>query len=160
MACQVDNPPSMTGRFYDVCVHDIRTIGHHEAQQAIAIMAAECAKRGKAAVFAAADAYGEIIAVLRMDGASLTSLGIAQRKAFTAAREGRPSKKIGERIRHPEIGHDIAYFGDARYIGWGGGLPVIVNDVCVGGIAMSGLPEAEDIEICQMAIDALTVALA
>lgn len=141
-------------------MHQITTIGHHEATQAIEAIVAETTKRGKAAVIAVADAFGEIIAVLRMDNASITSLRIAQKKAFTAAREGRPSKDIGDRIRDPEKGHDVAYFGDNRYIGWGGGLPIIVDGVCVGAVAMSGLPEAEDIEICGMAVRALTDSIA
>lgn len=136
-------------------MHEIRTIGQREALFAIDAITTEVEARGKAAVIAVADAYGEIIAMLRMDGASLTSGIIAQKKAFTAAREGKSSKAIGERIRDPERGHDVAYFGDDRYIGWGGGIPVIVNGACCGAVAISGLPEAEDIEICEGVVDRL-----
>lgn len=137
-------------------MHQLTTIGHAEAQRAIDVISGEVAARGKAAVIAVADVYGELVALLRMDQASLSSVRIAQHKAFTAAREGRPSKAVGERIRDPEKGHDIAYFGDDRYIGWGGGLPVIVDGRCVGAVAVSGLPEAEDIEVCALGIAAIT----
>jgi glc operon protein GlcG len=140
-------------------MYEIATIGQAEATLAIEVIAAEVGRRGKAAVIAVADAYGEIIGLLRMDRASITSATIAQHKAFTAAREGRPSKDIGTRIRDVERGHDIAYFGDARYIGWGGGLPVMINGQSAGAVAMSGLPEAEDIDICQMAIDRIQATL-
>ena len=140
-------------------MYEITTIGQAEATLAVEVISTEVARRGKAAVIAVADAYGEIIALLRMDRASITSATIAQHKAFTAAREGRPSKDIGTRIRDTTNGHDIAYFGDARYIGWGGGLPVMVNGRSAGAVAMSGLPEAEDIEICQMAIDQIQAIL-
>ena len=126
---------------------------------AIDAVTTEVEARGKAAVIAVADAYGEIIAMLRMDGASLTSGTIAQKKAFTAAREGRPSKAVGDRIRDPERGHDVAFYGDDRYIGWGGGIPVIVNGVCCGAVAISGLPEAEDIEICEGVVDRIVSTL-
>jgi glc operon protein GlcG len=52
----------------------------------------------------------------------------------------------------------MAYFGDQRYIGWGGGLPVVVEGAVVGAIAVSGLPELEDIEIAQIGVAALTMA--
>lgn len=136
-------------------MYEIRTIGHHEATQAIEMISAEVSSRGSAAVIAVADAYGEIIAVLRMDGASLSSFTIAQHKAFTAAREAQPSSAVGARIRHPQHGYDIAFHGDARYIGWGGGIPVILDGSCVGAISVSGLPEAEDVELAELAVRAL-----
>lgn len=137
-------------------MHDIRTIGHLEATKAIDLIVAETTRRDAAVVVAVADAFGEIIAVMRMDGASLTSLKIAQHKAFTAAREGGPSQIVGQRTRDPQNGYDIAFYGDARYIGWGGGLPVIIEGVCAGAVAVSGLSEADDIELCQLAIVAIT----
>jgi glc operon protein GlcG len=127
-----------------------------EAQRAIAAISEEVAKRGKAAVIAVADVFGEVIAVMRMDHASLASFKIAQKKAFTAAREARPSKDIGAMVRHPEHGFDIGYFGDERYVGWGGGLPVMIDGRCVGAVAVSGLPEHEDIEVCALGIAAIT----
>lgn len=140
-------------------MHDIRTIGHHEATLAIELITAEAGRRGAAAVIAVADAFGEIIAVLRMDGASLSSFTIAQHKAFTAAREGQPSSAVGARIRHPEHGYDIAFHGDPRYVGWGGGIPVIIDGACVGAVAVSGLPEAEDVELAERAVAAMLASI-
>jgi glc operon protein GlcG len=133
-------------------MYEIPTIGQHEATAAIEFIVAEVAKRDKAAVIVVADAYGELVALLRMDRASLASITIAQHKAFTAAREGKPSKDIGLAARNPENGFDIAYLGDSRFTGFGGGIPVIVDGQCLGAIAISGLPEAEDIEICALAV--------
>ncbi len=140
-------------------MYDIRTIGQREATQALQFIANELTNRNKVAVIAVADAYGELIALLRMDRASLASITIAQNKAFTAAREGKPSKDIGRAARHPEGGFDIAYLGDIRFTGFGGGLPVIVDGQCLGAVAISGLPEAEDIEICALAVADLLVRL-
>lgn len=133
----------------------ITTLGHTEAQAAIAAIQAELVRRGKAAVIAVADVHGELIALLRLDGAPLPSITIASNKAFTAARERTPSRTIGQKARHPEHGFDIAYFGDARYIGWGGGLPVLLDGAVVGAVAVSGLPELEDIELAQIGVDAI-----
>ncbi len=131
------------------------TLGHAEAQKAIAAMQAEIARRGKAAVIVVADPHGELIALLRMDGAPLPSINIAMNKAYTAARKGEPTRNVGQKVRDPERGFDIAYYGDARFVGWGGGLPVRVNGQVVGAVAVSGLPETEDMDVAEIGVKAI-----
>ena len=121
---------------------------HAEAGRALDAMSAETTRRGKAAVLVVADAHGEVLALLRMDGAPLSSLMIAQNKAYTAARERAPSREIGRRSR--EEGFPMTNFGDLRYVGWGGGIPVTVEGQVVGAVAVSGLPETEDEEIAEI----------
>ena len=134
----------------------VQTLGQAEAQQTIAVIQAEITKRGKAAVIVVADPHGELIALLRMDGAPLPSITIAMNKAYTAARKGEPTRDLGQKVRDPEKGFDIAYYGDPRFVGWGGGLPVRVNGQVVGAVAVSGLPEAEDMEMAEMGVKAIT----
>ncbi|MCX6065235.1 MAG: heme-binding protein, partial [Chloroflexi bacterium] len=86
------------------------TLGHAEAQAAIEIIKTEMLKRGKAGVITVADSHGELIALLRLDGAPLPSIQIASNKAWTAARERKPSRDIGQSVRNPEKGFDIAYY--------------------------------------------------
>jgi glc operon protein GlcG len=62
----------------------------------------------KSVVVAVADPHGELIAFARMDGAPISSIRIAANKAWTAARERKPTQEIGEKVRHPENEHDIA----------------------------------------------------
>ena len=59
-------------------------------------------------------------------------------------------------MRHPENGFDIAYYGDPRYVGWGGGLPVRVEGEVVGAVAVSGLTDAEDEELSALGVAAIT----
>lgn len=131
------------------------SLGMAEAQKAIQVIQAEMLKRGKAAVIAVADPHGELIALLRVDGAPFTSIQIAMNKAYTAARERKPSREIGQKSRDPEKGFDLANFGDPKIVGWGGGLPVMLNGEVLGSIGVSGLPEAEDIELSQMGLEAI-----
>ncbi len=131
------------------------SLGHSEAQKAIQAIQAELERRGKAAVIAVADTHGELIALLRLDGAPLASILIATNKAWTAARERQPTRQLGQAARHPETGFDLAYYGDSRYIGWGGGLPVVSNGKVVGAVAVSGVPEMEDIELAQIGVAAI-----
>ena len=131
------------------------SLGQEEAQKAIQAIKAELEQRRKAAVIAVADAHGELVGLLRLDGAPLPSIVIATNKAWTAARERRPTRDIGQSARDAHTGFDMAFFGDPRYIGWGGGLPVIINGECVGSVAVSGLPELEDIDVAQFGIKAI-----
>ena len=133
----------------------VTTLGHIEAQRAIQAIQAELQKRGKAAVIAVADAHGELISLLRIDGAPLPSIVIATNKAWTAARERKPSRELGQSARDPITGFDMAYYGDSRYIGWGGGVPVIVAGAVAGSVAVSGLPEQEDMELAQLGVAAI-----
>lgn len=136
-------------------MNTVATIGHTEAQKAIETIQAELLKRGKAAVMAVVDSHGELIALLRLDGAPLTSIQIAANKAWTAARERKPTHEIGQKVRDPEKGFDIAYYGDPKMVGWGGGIPVSLNGVVVGAVGVSGLPQKEDMELAQMGVEAI-----
>jgi len=131
------------------------SLGHSEAQQAIQAIQIELTRRGKAAVIAVADAHGELIGLLRLDGAPLPSVLIATNKAWTAARERKPTRELGQAARDAQHGFDMAYYGDPRYIGWGGGLPVVMEGAVVGAVAVSGLPEQEDMELAQIGVAAI-----
>ena len=133
-------------------------LSDHDARIAVEVIRAETETRGKSAVIAVVDSRGELISLLRMDGAAFSSVNVAMNKAFTAARLKRPSSLIGRNARHPETGFNISYYSDPRYIGFSGGLPVIVDGVTVGAVAVSGLTEAEDEELAELAIKAIRAA--
>ena len=133
----------------------ITTLGADDAQRGIAAVQAELNRRHKAAAIAVADATGELIALLRLDGTPLSCIANATHKAFTAAREGKPTREIGKAVRDPVTGFDIAYYGDRRYIGWGGGVPVVANGKVVGAVAVSGLPEEEDAKLAEIGVAAI-----
>ena len=134
------------------------TLSDHDARYAVEVIRAETEKRGKSAVIAVVDSRGELISLLRMDGAAFSSVNVATNKAFTAARLKRPSSLIGRNARHPETGFNISYYSDPRYIGFSGGLPVIIDGQTVGAVAVSGLTEAEDEELAELAITAIRAA--
>ena len=122
----------------------ITTLCDADATTAIEAIRRELNAQSKTAVIAVADAHGETLAVLRMRGAALSSVNVATNKAYTSARLRRPSGEVGRRSRDPNTGFDISYYGDPRYLGWGGGLPVLVDGEVVGAVAVSGLTDVED----------------
>jgi glc operon protein GlcG len=135
------------------------TLGEDDARRAIEAIRDATLARGKSAVIAVADNHGELIALTRMDGAAYSSIHVATNKAFTAARLRRPSRLIGQNVRKPDTGFDISYYGDARFTGFSGGLPVIIDGQTLGAVAVSGLSEDEDVELAERGIAAILNAL-
>ena len=93
------------------------------------------------------------MAFFRSDGCPLPSVNNAINKAFTAARERIETAALGQASR--DEGFPLSYFGDLRYTGWGGGVPIEVDGAVIGAVGVSGLPEADDIAIAKIAAAAL-----
>ena len=125
-------------------MRNLVNIDYIDAKQALELIIENVQQMQKAVAVAVADSHGELIAFARMDEVPLPSIVIAINKACTAARTGKPTHEIGEKVKHPEKGHDIAYYGDARFVGWGGGIPVKISGQIAGGIGVSGLSSQED----------------
>lgn len=130
-----------------------REIGHVEARGLVAMIADRLDAKGKGAAVAVVDRHGELVAFLRTDGCGLASINIAIHKAFTAARERVESSVLGERSRTE--GFPISNFGDPRYTGWGGGVPIVVAGEVIGAVGVSGLPEDADVELARWAAASL-----
>jgi len=131
----------------------IQTIDYSEAKRAVDLIVEKALQMQKAAVVAVADVHGDLICLARMDGAPVSCIRIAMNKAWTAARERKPTKDIGDKAKHPEKGHDIAYYGDPKYVGWGGGIPVWKNGEAVGAVAVSGLSSSDDITLATLGVE-------
>lgn len=121
-----------------------------DARKLVDTLHAEVLRRGKAGVIAVVDAHGELVAFARMDGAPYSSIAIAINKAYSAARERKPSAEIGKAARSGEKGFDMGFFGDPKMTGWGGGVPLVREGMVIGAVAISGLPQAEDMELAAM----------
>jgi len=130
-------------------MYQSHTLSHTDAMLLIDHVRGKLEAGSKGAAVAVVDNHGELIALLRTDGCPLPSINNAIHKAFTSAREGIESWDIGQRSR--EEGFPITNFGDLRYTGWGGGVPLIYEGQVVGAIGISGLPEADDMELAREA---------
>lgn len=131
----------------------VQTIDYSEAKRAVDVIVGKALQMGKAVAVGVSDSHGDLICFARMDGAPVSSIHIAQNKAWTAARERKPTEELGEKVKHPEKGHDIGYYGDPRYVGWGGGIPVRKNGEVVGAVAVSGLSSEEDIALAALGVE-------
>jgi len=124
-------------------------VSSEESLRLIQYVVDTVSKSGRAVAVAICGPEGELIGFLRMDGTSPAASRIAQNKAYTAAIDRTETMKMGERMRGRD---NPAFWGDDRVTGFGGGIPIRHSDVVIGGIGISGLPEADD---HQLAIDAL-----
>jgi len=131
----------------------LQTLDFADAKRAVDLIIENLFQTQKAAVVAVADVHGDLIYLARMDGAPASSIQVAMNKAWTAARERKPTKDIGDKVKHPEKGHDIAYYGDPKYVGWGGGIPVTKNGQVVGAVAVSGLSSIEDVALATLGVE-------
>jgi glc operon protein GlcG len=127
-------------------------LSHQDAQTIIRAIQTELEATGQGAAVAVVDSQGELLAFLRTDGCRLPSINIAIHKAYTAAREQRPSVEVGSASRTE--GFPMTNFGDLRYVGWGGGVPIVVEGQVVGAVGVSGLPEAEDMRLAEIGVRA------
>jgi len=129
-------------------MHQRFQLSHSDALRIIDAIHAKLEEQGKGAAIAVVDSQGELLAFLRTDGCKLPSITIAINKAFTAAREQRPSKEIGNSSREKQW--PMSNFGDPRYTAWGGGVPIVYQNQTVGAVGVSGLPEEEDMVLAAM----------
>ncbi|MEZ4699744.1 MAG: heme-binding protein [Rhodothermales bacterium] len=134
-------------------MHQVATLSHADALAVVDAIRRRLTETGKAAAIAVVDVHGELVAFLRTDGCPLPSIQNAINKAFTAARERKPSGAIGKASRVD--GFPMTNFGDLRYTGWGGGVPIVWQGAVVGAVGVSGLPEAEDAELAALGANAV-----
>ena len=129
-------------------------IGHVRARRIIDAIADAIEAQDVGAAVAVVDPHGELVAFYRSDSCPLPSIDNAINKAYSSAREGVESAALGDRARRGN--YPLAYFGDLRYIGWGGGIPIMIDDAVVGAIGVSGLTSAEDLELAHLGLATVT----
>jgi uncharacterized protein GlcG (DUF336 family) len=134
-----------------------RSIDARTAQKALQAAADKATEMKLNMSIAICDAAGHLKAFLRMDGASLLSLQIAQDKGHTAVAGGLPTHKWHEYIKDdaPLISGIVH---TPRFIIFGGGYPIIEDGQVVGGIGVSGGHYSQDMECAQAALTAIEAA--
>jgi uncharacterized protein GlcG (DUF336 family) len=99
------------------------------------------------------DDGGNLKAFSRMDGASMPTIEIAQKKAYTAL-FGVSTQDFFDFIQgDPSLLAGIPTL--ARVAAWGGGFPIKVNGEVVGAIGVSGAPTVQNDVDCARAALAL-----
>lgn len=131
-------------------MYSYQKVSSQEARSLIDAVVTEVDEIDKQVAVAISGPEGELIAFLRMDGASPAASLIAQNKAYTAARDRKDTKLMGEFMLN--FNRPPAFWGDNGITGFGGGVTIRNNNSTIGGIGVSGLSEEEDERIANAAI--------
>jgi glc operon protein GlcG len=111
------------------------------AEAVIHAAVAAAKKRNWKMNVAVADSGGNLVAFLRMDGAMLASIQIAEHKARAAATFRRPTKIFEDGIQLMHLNYLLAFDG---VIASRGGIPLIDQGAIIGAIGCSGGTDSQD----------------
>ena len=130
------------------------TLTAADAARAIHACKEAAAKQSWSVSVAVVDEGGYLLHLERADGAPLPSAEIAFLKAKTAAIAKAPTKALEEVVKERPA---VALMPGRLPVQ--GGVPILYQGVCVGGIGVSGVKSHEDEEVAIAGREALLAAL-
>lgn len=99
---------------------------------------------------AVVDDGGHLLAFARMDGAKILSIHTSQTKALSAASLRQPTNRLP-----PSEEGRLAFATGGKLTNLKGGLPIIIDGICVGAIGVGSGTGDQDIEVARAALAAL-----
>ncbi|QIB34986.1 GlcG/HbpS family heme-binding protein [Ancylobacter pratisalsi] len=96
------------------------------------------------------DEGGNLLAFVRMDGAKLLSRETSLSKAITAASHRQPSGRL-----NPADAVNLQLAAGQRLTNLVGGLPILIEGQCLGGIGVGSGTGAQDIEVARAGLAAI-----
>jgi len=123
-------------------------ISAQRAQALIQAAAAEASKNGWPMNIAVVDSGANLVAFLRMDGAQLASISIAEHKARTAAKFRRPTKVFEDAIQKSDYKYMLTL---DDIVASRGGIPLSEDGKIIGAIGCSGGTGSQDEVVCTTA---------
>jgi glc operon protein GlcG len=127
-----------------------------KAMMTAAIAAAH--EAGIAVSVAITDAGGHLILLERMDGGRFHTVHSATTKAVCASSNKRPTSARGAQAQPLDVTHALGLAlaaGAERWTAMEGGLPIIAEGECIGGIGVAGGDWETDERIARTAIAAI-----
>jgi len=121
------------------------------AQRALSLIqaaTAEASRKGWALNIAVVDSAANLVAFLRMDGAQLGSIAIAQHKARAAVKFRRPTKAFEDAVQKLDYKY-VLTLDDV--IASRGGIPLSEDGKIIGAIGCSGGTGSQDEAVCSAA---------
>jgi glc operon protein GlcG len=110
-----------------------------DVERVVAAAKKHAAKLKREPTIAVVDEGGHLLYLERPDVNGVNTVEMARAKGRTAAFRGRPSGAFGKRVRErPE------FLMSPNYLGVEGGHPLLFEDVCVGGIGVSGIDKDDE----------------
>jgi uncharacterized protein GlcG (DUF336 family) len=139
-------------------IADAKRLTHEGARRMMATAIDEARRAGIAISCCIADGGGHIIVLERMDGGRFHTLHSCTTKAVCAASNRRPTSAQGAVGQELDVTHALGLAlaaGPARWTAMEGGVPVLVDGQCIGGVGVSGGDWQTDLRIAQAAVEAI-----
>ena len=114
---------------------------------------AEAKKNGWNVAISIVDASGGLILFQKLDETQPGSIAVSQAKARSAALFKRSSKLLEEAVASGKHG----FLAVEGIVPIQGGLPVVVEGKVIGAVGVSGVTSAQDEQVAQAALGALSV---
>src|SRR5712672_2215921 len=131
----------------------------HQGAKKIMTAAVDMANQAGIAISCAiVDAGGHMILLERMDGGRFHTLHSCTTKAVCAASNKRATTAKGAVGQDLDVTHALGLAlaaGPERWTAMEGGVPILVNSECVGGVGVSGGDWATDLKIAQAAVESI-----
>jgi uncharacterized protein GlcG (DUF336 family) len=131
-------------------------LDHQDARLIVDACARESLAIDIAVSIAVLDAGGAVLELSRLDGASFQTPDVARGKALTAVMMRKSSKAVEEAVLSRPT---LIAFDDGR-LPIQGGLPILVDGVCIGAVAVSGGSPDQDESIASVGLNAFLATLA
>ena len=129
----------------------------HQGAKRIMTTAIDMANEGGIAISCAiVDAGGHMILLERMDGGRFHTVHSATTKAVCAASNRRPTSAVGAAGQDLDVSHAIGLAlaaGPERWTAMEGGVPVLADGQCIGGVGVSGGDWETDLRIAKAAVE-------
>jgi len=135
-----------------------RRLTNAGAKKMMATAIAAADKAGIAISVAIADAGGHLILLERMDGGRFHTLHSSTTKAVCAASNKRATTAKGAVGQDLDVTHALGLAlaaGPERWTAMEGGVPILANGECIGGVGVSGGDWATDLKIAQAAVESI-----
>jgi len=100
------------------------------------------------------DPRGDLVAMVRLDGALWRTVAVSRGKAFASSAFGAPSAELTERANNPVM-RALMQMEGGQIIPQQGALPVKRGNELIGAIGVSGATSQEDEEIARAGLSAL-----
>jgi uncharacterized protein GlcG (DUF336 family) len=137
---------------------DAKRLTHEGARKMMATVIDEARKAGIAVSCCIVDGGGHVIALERMDGGRFHTLHSCTTKAVCAASNRRPTSAQGAVGQELDVTHALGLAlaaGPERWTAMEGGVPVLVDGQCIGGVGISGGDWQTDLRIAQAAVESI-----
>ena len=139
-------------------IADAKRLTHDGAKKMMAVAIEAAQKAGIAISCCIVDAGGHVVILERMDGGRFHTLHSCTTKAVCAASNKRPTSAQGAGGQELDVTHALGLAlaaGPGRWTAMEGGVPILSDGQCIGGVGVSGGDWETDLRIAKAAVESI-----